>query len=180
MLDYLASNRFFEHGIIPLHHPMSKRRRSDSSTYSSYQYFSMLALVAHGATMMPSQRRRSVVQKAWALRASTCFWRASSVRMLHSRIGWMVGLSCHHRYNEVQTTRNIAAGLSQVSVEKIAAAMQVSSSNPMVGLEGRASLLSNLSGALKASPDIFGVEGRPGNMLGELPLIDPRPVLKMC
>ncbi|KAI0037010.1 DUF1688-domain-containing protein [Vararia minispora EC-137] len=58
-----------------------------------------------------------------------------------------------------------AAGLAQVTAEKTARAMQVSASNPMVGLEGRASLLVSLSNALKASPHIFGVEGRPGNML---------------
>lgn len=44
--------------------------------------------------------------------------------------------------------------------------MQVDESNPMVGLDGRASLLFNLSEALKASPQFFGEEGRPGNMVG--------------
>lgn len=44
--------------------------------------------------------------------------------------------------------------------------MQVSESNPLVGLEGRTSLLRNLSGALLASPELFGDDGRPGNMLG--------------
>ena len=36
----------------------------------------------------------------------------------------------------------------------------------MVGLEGRASLLVNLSHALKANAPFFGAEGRPGNMIG--------------
>ena len=36
----------------------------------------------------------------------------------------------------------------------------------MVGLEGRTSLLFKLSGALKASPQFFGEDGRPGNMIG--------------
>ncbi|THH15536.1 hypothetical protein EW146_g4951 [Bondarzewia mesenterica] len=61
-----------------------------------------------------------------------------------------------------------AAGLEKITVEKTAQAMQVSASNPMVGLEGRASLLQNLSRALKQNPTFFGDEGRPGNMLDYL------------
>ena len=59
-----------------------------------------------------------------------------------------------------------ANGLEQITAEKTAQAMQVSSDNPMVGLEGRASLLVNLSRALKSNPTFFGAEGRPGNMIG--------------
>jgi hypothetical protein len=61
-----------------------------------------------------------------------------------------------------------AKGLEQITVEKTAEVMQVSSDNPMVGLEGRASLLVNLSHALKSNPTFFGAEGRPGNMIGTL------------
>lgn len=60
----------------------------------------------------------------------------------------------------------VAAGLAKVTAERTAAAMQVSESNPMTGLEGRASLLFNLSQALTASPNFFGAEGRPGNIIG--------------
>ena len=60
-----------------------------------------------------------------------------------------------------------AKGLEQISAEKTAQAMQVSSNNPMVGLEGRASLLVNLSHALKSNPTFFGAEGRPGNIIGK-------------
>jgi hypothetical protein len=60
-----------------------------------------------------------------------------------------------------------AKGLEQISAEKTAQGMQVSSNNPMVGLEGRASLLVNLSHALKSNPTFFGAEGRPGNMIGK-------------
>jgi hypothetical protein len=56
--------------------------------------------------------------------------------------------------------------LEKVTAEKTAAAMQVSESNPMVGIEGRASLLFNLSKALRASPQFFGEDGRPGNLIG--------------
>ena len=59
-----------------------------------------------------------------------------------------------------------AAGLEKVTAEKVAAAMQVSDTNPMVGIEGRAALLSNLSKALKANPQFFGNDGRPGNVVG--------------
>jgi hypothetical protein len=44
--------------------------------------------------------------------------------------------------------------------------MQVDGSNPMIGIEGRSSLLFNLGKALKASPEFFGSDGRPGNMIG--------------
>jgi hypothetical protein len=60
----------------------------------------------------------------------------------------------------------IVAGLAKVTAERTGAAMQVSNTNPMTGLEGRASLLFNLSKALIASPQFFGQEGRPGNLIG--------------
>jgi hypothetical protein len=56
-------------------------------------------------------------------------------------------------------------GLSQLTTAKIAAGMQVNESNPMVGLEGRASLLTNLGKALKANPQFFGQDARPGNLI---------------
>lgn len=45
--------------------------------------------------------------------------------------------------------------------------MQVTEENPMVGLEGRASLLSKLGEALTAHSDYFGKDGRPGNIVGK-------------
>lgn len=65
----------------------------------------------------------------------------------------------------------IAEGLARITAKQVATAMQVSESNPMVGLEGRASLLINLSKALKAKPEYFGSAGRPGNLIGG-PLLD--------
>lgn len=62
-----------------------------------------------------------------------------------------------------------AAGLRNLTVQKVGDSLQVSAENPMAGLEGRAQLLLNLAKALEASPQIFG-EGptaRPGNLLGE-------------
>ncbi|KAF9219204.1 DUF1688-domain-containing protein [Gyrodon lividus] len=64
-----------------------------------------------------------------------------------------------------QPHRVDAEGLAHITVDKVAEAMQVSSSNLMVGLEGRTSLLVGLSTALKLNPQLFGQDARPGNML---------------
>ena len=61
----------------------------------------------------------------------------------------------------------IATGLSQLTTQKIVLGMQVTDSNPMVGLEGRASLLTNLAKALKENPAYFGADPRPGNIISE-------------
>ena len=60
----------------------------------------------------------------------------------------------------------VAAGLEKVTSEGTAAAMQVSDANPMVGLEGRSSLLRNLSTALRSNPTFFGKDARPGGLVG--------------
>ena len=60
-----------------------------------------------------------------------------------------------------------ALGLEKLSASTIASAFQVNESNPMEGVEGRASLLINLGKALAASPEYFGSDARPGNMIGE-------------
>ncbi|KAF8896632.1 hypothetical protein BD779DRAFT_1496964 [Infundibulicybe gibba] len=67
--------------------------------------------------------------------------------------------------DERQKYRVDAEGLSKVTPERVAEAMQVTESNPMVAVEGRTSLLFNLSKALKANPEFFGAEGRPGNII---------------
>ncbi|KAI0672608.1 hypothetical protein C8Q78DRAFT_1078120 [Trametes maxima] len=58
-----------------------------------------------------------------------------------------------------------AEGLARITAPKVASAMQVSDTNPMVGLEGRTSLLANLSKALKANTTYFGDSARPGNLV---------------
>lgn len=58
------------------------------------------------------------------------------------------------------------AGLKKVTVEKLAKGMQHSEQNSLAGIEGRAGLLVRLSDALN-NQDFFGVDARPGNMLGE-------------
>lgn len=57
------------------------------------------------------------------------------------------------------------AGLRRVTVDMLAKGMQHSEQNPLAGLDGRAGLLARLAGALN-NQELFGVDARPGNMLG--------------
>ncbi|KAI5844176.1 hypothetical protein BZA05DRAFT_410148 [Tricharina praecox] len=57
--------------------------------------------------------------------------------------------------------------LKQLTVEKLAAGLQVSEANPIEGLAGRSSLLIKLGEAMD-NQQLFGVDGRPGNMLDYL------------
>jgi hypothetical protein len=70
--------------------------------------------------------------------------------------------------NKQQRHQVDAAGLRELTIEKMAAGLQVSEQNPMAGLEGRASLLIRLADAL-SNDTLFGADGRPGNMLGKSP-----------
>lgn len=63
-----------------------------------------------------------------------------------------------------QPLRADTAGLISLAPNAIGHAFQVSDSNPLVGVEGRAALLRNLGQALKSRPDIFGAEARIGGM----------------
>jgi hypothetical protein len=71
--------------------------------------------------------------------------------------------------NKQQRHQVDAAGLKELTIEKMAAGLQVSEQNPMSGLEGRASLLIRLADALN-NDTLFGADGRPGNMLGMFPV----------
>jgi len=66
----------------------------------------------------------------------------------------------------------IAIGLSKITSNQISDAMQVSSSNPMVGIEGRAQLLIRLADVLTSSSnsDYFAQRGthRPGHIIDYL------------
>ncbi|KAJ6469199.1 hypothetical protein C8R47DRAFT_1150716 [Mycena vitilis] len=61
-----------------------------------------------------------------------------------------------------------AAGLAALTPAALASAMQVTEDNPLVGLEGRASLLTRLADALRASPQFFGPDARPGGLVAYL------------
>jgi hypothetical protein len=67
-----------------------------------------------------------------------------------------------------QPFRVDAEGLKKITIEGMGRALQVSETNPISGLEGRAKLLIRLGSALR-NQEFFGVEGRPGNMLGMNP-----------
>ena len=57
-----------------------------------------------------------------------------------------------------------AAALSKITVNELAAFFQVSSDNPLVGLEGRVELLKSLGAAMKANPEMFPTQ-RPGDLV---------------
>lgn len=61
-----------------------------------------------------------------------------------------------------------AVALEAVTVDRIAGGFQVSDKNPMVGLEGRVGLLKKLGAALKARPDVYGADARPGGLFDYL------------
>ncbi|KAG2007433.1 hypothetical protein CC2G_015128 [Coprinopsis cinerea AmutBmut pab1-1] len=58
-----------------------------------------------------------------------------------------------------------AEGLIRLTPQTVGSLMQVSDQNPMVGVEGRANLLSSLGQALKSNPKYFGKDGRVGNIV---------------
>jgi hypothetical protein len=61
-----------------------------------------------------------------------------------------------------------AAGLGRLDEGALAAGMQVTADNPLVGIAGRAALLRRLGAALAAQPALFGGEGRIGNLFDHL------------
>jgi hypothetical protein len=58
-----------------------------------------------------------------------------------------------------------ATGLEQFTAERLAKAFQVSATNPLVGLEGRAGLLQTLGRSLSRYPHLFGTPPRLGNLV---------------
>ena len=67
-----------------------------------------------------------------------------------------------------QPLRSDAAALSRLTEDTLARAFQVTPSNPLVGLAGRAALLQRLGAAIAARPDIFGTPARIGNLYDAL------------
>ncbi|WP_445167974.1 URC4/urg3 family protein [Mycolicibacterium sp. Dal123E01] len=61
-----------------------------------------------------------------------------------------------------------AAGLAGLSAQRLGAAFQAGAGNPLIGLDGRVSILRRLGVALAAAPEVFGPDGRPGGMLNAL------------
>ncbi|MGA0572679.1 URC4/urg3 family protein [Variovorax sp. VNK109] len=59
-------------------------------------------------------------------------------------------------------------GLRGVITERLGQAFQVRDNNPLVGLEGRATLLRRLGEVLAEQPETYGGEGRPGGIFDTL------------
>ncbi|RYP27263.1 hypothetical protein DL768_011249 [Monosporascus sp. mg162] len=56
-------------------------------------------------------------------------------------------------------------GLEELTTEALVSGCQVSDDNPMLGVEPRVALLRSLGQSLLAHTDVFGAEGRPGNLV---------------
>lgn len=72
------------------------------------------------------------------------------------------GLFSSNPQNKTQVDQN---GLRALTVEEVAKAMQSRPGNAISGLQGRADSLIRLGDALAANPEVFGADGRPGNMV---------------
>lgn len=59
-----------------------------------------------------------------------------------------------------------ATGLRGLTLDDLAKGLQVTESNTITGLDGRLGLLTRLAEALN-NRELFGLDGRPGNMLGQ-------------
>lgn len=67
-----------------------------------------------------------------------------------------------------------AGGLSQLTLERLAAGFQVTENNPLIGLSGRLELLQRLGKAICQQPRLFGCDNpRPGNLVKYL--LETRP-----
>ncbi|KAI1078636.1 DUF1688-domain-containing protein [Whalleya microplaca] len=75
------------------------------------------------------------------------------------------GLFSGNPANKFQVDKD---GLSKLTVEQLAKGMQSRPGNEVAGLEGRAQLLIRLGAALAEKPDVFGDDGRPGNIVDYL------------
>jgi hypothetical protein len=125
----------------------------------------MLEQGANGHTKNTNPGRDSADQRASELPASRCSPKDFFLDKASSHTEWTVSEDFSVCIR-VMLTDPAAVGLAQLTTEKIATSMQVDEFNPMVGLEGRASLLTNLGKALEASPRLFGHDARPGNLIG--------------
>lgn len=74
------------------------------------------------------------------------------------------------QYQVVSTNRLfcwIGLSLSQLDMEAFKKHFQISEESPMVGVASRVELLNRVGSSLSKLTDIFGQDGRPGNMVGE-------------
>lgn len=97
----------------------------------------------------------------------TCFLKAATplTRQAHQLLTVSV---THTVSSALLLTPNAGKGLAQLTTNALAKGLQVTESNPMLGVESRANLLRGLGKSLLAQPDIFGDAGRPGNAVGKV------------
>lgn len=57
--------------------------------------------------------------------------------------------------------------MQDLKTEALAEGFQISDKNPMLGVDSRANLLRSLGKSLLSNPEVFGQEGRPGNVVGK-------------
>jgi len=67
-----------------------------------------------------------------------------------------------------QPFRADAAALRRLTAAQLGEAFQVSASNPLVGLDGRVTLLRRLGDAMVGQPGVFGTDGRPAGVFDSL------------
>jgi Protein of unknown function (DUF1688) len=85
-----------------------------------------------------------------------------------------LGVAAFHTFasglfgGSIQSPIAQASSLAKVTAADIAKTFQVTPTNPLVGLEGRTSLLVRLSSALAANSMFFGSQARPGGMFDYL------------
>lgn len=58
-------------------------------------------------------------------------------------------------------------GLEQFTTDALAEGFQTSGTNTMLGTDSRAHLLRSLGKSLLTHPEVFGTQGRPGNLVGK-------------
>lgn len=58
-------------------------------------------------------------------------------------------------------------GLERFTAGALAEGFQASDTNPMLGIDSRAHLLRSLGISLLAHSEVFGTQGRPGNLVGK-------------
>ncbi|KAF1950417.1 DUF1688-domain-containing protein [Byssothecium circinans] len=66
-------------------------------------------------------------------------------------------------------------GLEGLKTQTLAEYFQITETNPILGLESRAELLRGLGTSLLSQPEVFGPEGRPGNVVDYLLKTAPSP-----
>lgn len=74
---------------------------------------------------------------------------------------FLAGAFSHDAAQPLQVT---AAGLENLTRERLEQGFQVTADNPLIGVEGRLKLLRSLGAALRGNPEIFR-DARPGNLL---------------